>query len=198
MHGLIHGRRRNLPGFFEGRSSRFYDLVARRLVRPLYRRMAVDIAAAAPSGAAILDVGTGPGVLLVELARRRPDLTLTGVDLSADMVTVANRNLRRFSGRATVRVGDAARLPFDEGSFDLVVSSLSTHHWDEPDAAVPELSRVLRPQGRVLIYDFPFAPFNALAGAAASLSVLNGREPRRTPFRTGIPLLRCVRFEMSM
>ena len=195
MHGLIHGRNRNLPGFFEGRSSRVYDLVARRLVRPLYRRMARDIAAAAPIGAAILDVGTGPGVLLVELARRRPDLALTGVDLSPDMVETANRNLRQSGGRASVRVGDAARLPFEDGSFDLVVSSLSTHHWDDPAAAVPELNRVLRPGGRILIYDFPFAPFDVLAGAAAS--VRNGHEARRTPFRTGIPLLRCVRFEMS-
>jgi ubiquinone/menaquinone biosynthesis C-methylase UbiE len=193
MHGLIHGRR-NLPGVFEGRSSRFYDLVARRLARPLYRRMARDIAAVAPIGATVLDVGTGPGVLLVELAQRRPDLALTGVDLSPDMVTAANRNLRRFGDRATVRVGDAARLPCAEDSFDLIVSSLSTHHWDDPAAAVPELNRVLRPGGRILIYDFPFAPFDVLTGAA---SVLSGPEPRRTPFRTGIPLLRCVRLEIS-
>jgi ubiquinone/menaquinone biosynthesis C-methylase UbiE len=195
MHGLIHGRTRNLPRVFEGRSSRVYDLVARRLVRPLYRRVARDIATAAPIGAAILDVGTGPGVLLVELARRRPDLTLTGVDLSPDMVTAANRNLRRSGDRASVRVGDAARLPFEDGSFDLVVSSLSTHHWDDPAAAALELNRVLRPGGRILIYDFPFAPFDVLAGPAAA--VPNGQKAQRTPFRTGIPLLRCVRFEMS-
>ena len=66
---------------FDGRRSRVYDFAARRLLRRFYRRLADDIAAVAPQGSAVLDVGTGPGVLLVELARRRPDLQLTGIDL---------------------------------------------------------------------------------------------------------------------
>ena len=74
---------------------------------------------------------------------------------------------------------------------------MSLHHWDHPEAAVPELARVLRPGGRVYIYDFPFAPFDKLADAARSWSVLNGDSPEQTPFRTGIPFLRCVRYVMS-
>lgn len=183
MHDLVHRRRRNLPKVFEGRSSRFYDFVARRVLRGFYRRLAADIARTAPDGAAVLDVGTGPGVLLVELAGRRPDLTLTGLDLSADMVAAANRNLRRDA----VHVGDVTHLPFPDGSFDLVVSSLSLHHWDEPGAAVPELARVLRTGGRLCVYDMRFAPFDALISAQFTA-------PERTPMRT-VP--RCVRVEMS-
>jgi ubiquinone/menaquinone biosynthesis C-methylase UbiE len=194
MHGMIHRRRHNLPGAFEGRSSRFYDFVARRVARVMYRRLADDIAAEAPDGAAVLDVGTGPGVLLVELARRRPDLRLTGVDLSADMIAAAGRNL---GDRAEVRAADVTDLPFSDGSFDLVVSSLSLHHWDHPAQAVPELARVLRPGGRVLIYDFPIAPFDALKDAAWNHSVLNAAEPQRTPIKIGVPFLRCVRFTLS-
>jgi ubiquinone/menaquinone biosynthesis C-methylase UbiE len=199
MHGLIHARRghRNAPRVFQGRSSRVYDVVARRVLRRIYRRLAADFAEVAPRDAAVLDVGTGPGVLLVELATRRPDLKLTGVDLSADMVAAATRNLAPFGGRARASVGDVTELPFPDRSFDAIVSSLSVHHWDHPDAAVPELARVLRPGGRVHIYDFPFAPFDALAAAAGTLSVLNGQSPERTPIRTGVPLLRCVRFVMS-
>ena len=55
----------------------------------------MDISATAPRSGAVLDVGTGPGVLLVELARHRPDLRLTGIDLSADMVERASANLAR-------------------------------------------------------------------------------------------------------
>jgi ubiquinone/menaquinone biosynthesis C-methylase UbiE len=196
MHGLIHARRRNLPRVFEGRSSRVYDVVSRRLVRRMYRRIAADIAQLAPEGAAVLDVGTGPGVLLVELAALRPDLRLTGVDLSADMISSAQRNLRPVADRATAQVANVTSLPFAEQSFDLIVSSLSLHHWDEPEAAVPELARVLRPGGRVHIYDFPFAPFDRLSTAARDGSVLSGQS-QRVPIRTGVAFLRCVRYVMS-
>jgi ubiquinone/menaquinone biosynthesis C-methylase UbiE len=197
MHGLIHARHRNTPKVFQGRSSRIYDLVSRRVLRGMYRRLAADVAGAAPDGGAVLDVGTGPGVLLVELATRRPDLRLTGVDLSADMIAAATRNLHPFGERASARVGDVTSLPFPDRSFDLIVSSLSLHHWDHPEAAVPELARILRPGGRVYIYDFPFAPFDKLADAARTRSVLNARSPERTPIRTGVPFLRCVRYVMS-
>jgi ubiquinone/menaquinone biosynthesis C-methylase UbiE len=194
MHGLIHGRRRNLPKVFSGRSSRVYDVTARRVLRRMYRRLAADVARIAPDGAAVLDVGTGPGVLLVELATRRPDLTLTGVDLSADMVAAATRNLKPYGERASAQVGDVTSLPFPDRTFDLVVSSLSLHHWDDPEAAVPELARVLKPGGRVVIYDFPIAPFDTLAEAARSRSVLSGRSPERSPVRSGVPFLRFVRY----
>lgn len=197
MHRLIHARRRNTPKVFEGRSSRIYDFMSRRVLRGLYRRLAADVARAAPEGSTVLDVGTGPGVLLVELATRRPDLRLTGVDLSADMIAAATRNLEPFGQRARVQVGDVTNLPFPDRSFDLIVSSLSLHHWDHPEAAVPELARVLRPDGRIHIYDVPFAPFDKLADAARTRSLLNGQSPRRSPIRTGIPLLRCVRYVMS-
>jgi ubiquinone/menaquinone biosynthesis C-methylase UbiE len=136
-------------------------------------------------------------VLLVELGAARPDLRLTGVDLSGDMIASARRNLAALGERATVEVGDVTSLPFADDSFDLIVSSLSLHHWDDPRAAVPELARVLRPGGRVYVYDFPFAPFELLADAARDLSVLNGQTPQRTPIRTGVAFLRCVRYAMA-
>jgi ubiquinone/menaquinone biosynthesis C-methylase UbiE len=197
MHGILVAGHGNLPKVFEGRSSRVYDVTARRILRRAYRRLAADAATAAPERAAVLDIGTGPAVLLMELAKRRPDLSLTGVDLSVDMVAAASRNLRPYGDRASVRVGDVTSLPFPDGSFDVIVSSLSLHHWDEPRAAVPELARVLRPGGQVIIYDFPFAPFDLLAAEARVLSVLDGATPQRTSIRTGVPLLRCVRYRMS-
>ena len=47
-----------------------------------------------------------------------------------------------------------ASLPFPDGSFDLVVSTLSLHHWADPQAGLAEIARVLRPGGRALIWDF--------------------------------------------
>jgi ubiquinone/menaquinone biosynthesis C-methylase UbiE len=182
-------RHRNMPHAFEGRGSRLYDFVSRRVLRRMYRRLAHDVAAAAPRGAEVLDVGTGPGVLLLELAGLRPDLRLTGVDLSADMIAATTRNLAAHDN-ATARVGDVTALPFPDDSFDLVVSSFSAHHWDHPEAAVPELARVLRPGGRLRVYDFRFAPFDLLTSTAAERGLFTAEPPRRDPVRTGVPFLR--------
>jgi len=177
----LHGNR---PAAFAGRSSRFYDVVARRLFRGVYRGLAADIAASAPPDATVLDVGTGPGVLLSELAQRRPDLRLVGIDLSEDMVRAADRNLAPFADRARAQVADVTDLPFADDEFDLVVSSISLHHWDHPEAAVGELDRVVRPGGQVWVYDFPFAPFDTLESEAWNRSLFGGAPAQRTPVRT--------------
>jgi ubiquinone/menaquinone biosynthesis C-methylase UbiE len=198
MHQHVLSLRGNRPALFEGRASRVYDVVARRLVRGLYRRIVDDLVEAVPECADLLDVGTGPGVLLMELAGRRPDLRLTGVDLSADMVTTAQRNVRGFGERVSVRVGDVVDLPFRDDVFDVVVTSLSMHHWDHPADAVPELARVLRPRGRLFVYDFGFAPFDVLTDTARERGVLGARPVRPTTIRTGVPIpSRCVRQVMT-
>jgi ubiquinone/menaquinone biosynthesis C-methylase UbiE len=190
MRMSIHHLHGNAPRAFRGRSSRFYNLVARTVLRRVYRRLAQDIADAAPRDAAVLDVGTGPGVLLAELARLRPDLRLTGIDLSPDMVAAARENV---ADRAIVQVADVTDLPFADASFDLIVSSLSLHHWDDPEAAVPQLARVLREGGSVRIYDFRFAPFEKLNAGA-----FGARRPQRATIRSGVPLFpRFVRFVLS-
>jgi ubiquinone/menaquinone biosynthesis C-methylase UbiE len=188
----------NVPAMFEGRGSRIYDFVARRLMRGLYSRIADDLVEVIPDGGDVLDVGTGPGVLLVELAGRRPDVRLTGIDLSADMIAAAERNVSGFGDRTSARVGDVTDLPFPDGSFDVVVTSLSSHHWDNPVAAVPELARVLRPGGRFYVYDLRFAPFDVLAETAREHGLFTGAPVRKTKIRTGIPVLRrCTRLTMT-
>jgi ubiquinone/menaquinone biosynthesis C-methylase UbiE len=195
LHARLHGNR---PAAFRGRASRLYNMLATTVLRGFYRRLAQDIAHVAPPEAVVLDVGTGPGVLLAELARLRPDLRLAGVDLSPDMVAAAQRNVAPYGDRATAQVGDVGALPFADGSFDLIVSSLSLHHWDDLDSAVRELARVRRAGGAVYIYDFRFAPFEELATAAREKSLFLGPAPQRTKIRAGLPLVRrLVRFVMS-
>ena len=194
--GRVHRHKRSDE--FHGRSSRIYDFTARRVLRRVYRRLAGDLADVAPQGGAVLDVGTGPGILLAEIAGRRPDLRLTGVDLSADMIAAAQRNLSHLGGRATAQVADVTDLPFPDQSFDLIVSSFSLHHWDDPEAALLELARTPRPGGRLHIYDFRSAPFDALTATARARSLMTGQPPQQTLIRTGVPLFpRCVRHVMT-
>ena len=121
------------------------------LMRRLVARRAVHLC---PAGEAA-DIGCGPGQLVIELARQTPHLHITGVDLAAEMLAQAQENAARagVSEQITFRAGDASRLPFDDGALDLVVSTLSLHHWADPVAVLNEIQRVLAPGGAFLIAD---------------------------------------------
>ncbi|WP_181725190.1 class I SAM-dependent methyltransferase [Nocardia gipuzkoensis] len=163
---------------FGEKQSRGYDQRATRLLGGLYRHIATDIDAAAQPGAWVLDVGAGPGKLLAQLASRREDLRLHGVDLSPHMIDLAESAL---SGVAELSVGDVGALPYPDDSFDLVVSSLSMHEWPQVDRAIAELARVLRPGGAVAIYDFRFV--RASAALDALRRSFEAATVRREPVR---------------
>ena len=103
----------------------------------------------------ILDIGTGPGCLLVALQQLLPELELAGVDISPAMVATAQRNMAREGYGATIafKVAAAEALPFPENAFNVVISTGSLHHWKDSIAALNEVYRVLRVGGYALIYD---------------------------------------------
>jgi ubiquinone/menaquinone biosynthesis C-methylase UbiE len=105
----------------------------------------------------VLEEGCGPGRLSILLARRH-GLDVTGLDLDPAMVERARANAARSAeehGREpSFLVGDLASLAFPDRSFDLVVSTLSMHHWADPMAGLSEIGRVLRPGGLALVWDF--------------------------------------------
>ncbi len=133
-----------------------YDTLARILFASFYRGVAADVAAVAPDGARVLEVGCGPGHLSIQLARQHR-LDVTGLDLDPAMIERARANADRTGDderqQPTFLVGDAASLRFPDGAFDLVVSTLSMHHWADPRAGLAEIGRVLRPDGRALVWD---------------------------------------------
>ncbi len=106
-----------------------------------------------PQGASLLDVGLGGGLFTEHIAERRPDLRITGVDLSPAQLQRARRRLARFGDRVTIRLGDATRLDFADDSFDGVVSYGAIKHWSDRRGGVRECLRVLKPGGPLLITD---------------------------------------------
>jgi SAM-dependent methyltransferase len=133
-----------------------YDAASRLVLGPFLRRIAADVAATAPEGARVLEIGCGPGHLSIMLARRH-GLDVTGVDLDPAMVERARANAVRTANGGghspSFLVGDVASLAFPDASFDVVVSTLSMHHWADPTAGLGEVARVLRPGGRSLVWD---------------------------------------------
>ena len=101
------------------------------------------------------DLGCGPGYLVIDLLKQAPDLHVTGIDLSDEMLVEAEEHAQRHGAgeHASFRKGDVQQIPFPDDSLDLVVSTLSLHHWLDPVAVLDEVSRVLRPGGSFLIFD---------------------------------------------
>jgi ubiquinone/menaquinone biosynthesis C-methylase UbiE len=164
--------------FSEPESATYARVLAPILGR-LYRRVAEDVAEElADLGknrrATIVDLGCGPGDLVVTLSRRLHDARIAGLDLSPSMLLWASRHATT-DGRLRFIVGDAANLPFANASVDLVVSTLSLHHWTEPAAVFAEIARVLRPDGVALIYDLGLLTFGP--GEMASIAENAGFEP---------------------
>jgi len=136
--------------------SRVYRaLTGTSLFQDFYRIVARQIFDHLKAGR-VLDVGTGPGRLPILLASQTPLLQVTGLDLSMDMVKIATEEAhRRGLKNAVFRQGSAAALPFADREFDLVVSTLSFHHWKQPEQGLDEVYRVLREGGEAWIYDVP-------------------------------------------
>lgn len=102
-------------------------------------------------GLSVLDVGTGPGFLALILAEMGH--TVTGVDISAGMVERAKGNASMMNLKADFHHADAERLPFEDGSFDLLVNRHLLWTLPHPREAVEEWARVLKSEGRILSVD---------------------------------------------
>ena len=186
-----------------------YDLLSRMVFGPMFRRIAADVAASAPTHARVLEVGSGPGLLSTELAAVH-DLEVTGLDLDPAMVERAQANAARSSSdgarEPTFVVGDVAALPFEDDSFDRVVSTFSLHHWSDKAGGLEEIARVLAPGGRALIWDLkpgalPFHP-KVDDGAEAvppssltTVSVTDWRWPGRLTLARRIELVNGIAHE---
>ncbi len=124
---------------------------------PMWRSFARSIVGWSLSGetlsGAVLEVGGGSGAMAKGMLSRFPDVQLTVADLDPLMVESVNRQLASFGDRAKAVVGDATDLPFEDNSFEVVVSNLMLHHIGNWEAAVHEAIRVVRPGGRFVGYD---------------------------------------------
>ena len=132
-----------------------FNRIARWPQMRLLRQVVIRRATAMVRTGEVVDLGCGPGYLVVELARAAPSLHVTGVDLSDEMVAEAERFAAQagLGSRVAFRKGDVQRIPFPDASLDLVVSTLSLHHWSDPLPVLDEVARVLRPGGSFLIFD---------------------------------------------
>jgi ubiquinone/menaquinone biosynthesis C-methylase UbiE len=141
-----------------------FDEEAAREIESMYfiddavrRRAIVRERLAAQAGERIVDVGCGPGFYCAELADEVGAAgSIVGVDGSAAMLALAERRCAAFPN-VELREGDALAIPAEDGSFDAALSVQVQEYVPDIEASLRELRRVLRPGGRVLIYDIDWA-----------------------------------------
>ena len=104
-----------------------------------------------------LDVGAGPGVVAALISQDNPAVEITALELSADMVTVGQEYLqgKGLAERINYVVGDAADEAFVQslGRFDLIYSTYTLHHWQNPRKVIDNLLSCLNNDGVLFIHD---------------------------------------------
>jgi ubiquinone/menaquinone biosynthesis C-methylase UbiE len=103
----------------------------------------------------LLDVGTGTARIPIELAKRSSSLQIIGVDLSEEMLILGRKNIAAagFADRITLFHVDAKGMPFEDGTFDAVVSNSIVHHIPDPNHCFKEIVRLAKPGGAIFIRD---------------------------------------------
>ena len=117
-----------------------------------YREQARRLTDGLPDGTRVLEVAPGPGYLAIEMARLGT-FHVTGLDISHTFVEIASDNALKAGVAVEFRQGDAARMPFESESFDLVVCQAAFKNFTLPGRALAEMHRVLRAGGTAVIQD---------------------------------------------
>ena len=117
-----------------------------------YRKQASRLTAGLSDGANVLEVAPGPGYLAIEMARLGR-VRVSGLDISRTFVEIATENAARAGASAAFRNGDAAEMPFEANTFDLVVCQAAFKNFTRPGSALAEMHRVLRTGGTAVIED---------------------------------------------
>ena len=119
------------------------------------RRFVDDLLAAQPDLSNSLDLGTGTGLIAIELVQRVNEARVTAVDLSINMLELARANAAAASVTSQIRLDhvDAKQLPFNDGEFACVMSNSIVHHIPEPESVVREAVRVTMPGGLLFFRD---------------------------------------------
>lgn len=116
-----------------------------------YRAQAAQLTYGLPLTARVLEVAPGPGYQTIEIARL--GYTADGLDISQSFVKLAADAAREAAVNVTFRHGDVAKMPYEDGTFSLIVCQAAFKNFTHPVTALNEMHRVLRPGGVAVIQD---------------------------------------------
>jgi ubiquinone/menaquinone biosynthesis C-methylase UbiE len=134
----------------------YYSMMSQRYMRIPCERVLKRVMAKGTRAGMALDVGTGPGIFPIFLARALPKLRFKAIDLSTEMIDIARRNAEGagVNDRVEFEVGSAYSLPCEDHSIDLLICINTLHHFEQPVAFFNEAARVLKEDGVFVMTDF--------------------------------------------
>ena len=135
----------------EGFVAKWYAGLTRKALDD-FKTLARQVAEQLPPHADVLEVAPGPGYFAIELAKLGRH-RITGLDISATFVEIARKNAVEAKVEVDFRRGNAAGMPFKSDSFDFLLCRAAFKNFTEPQCALREMHRVLKPGGRALIID---------------------------------------------
>ena len=145
--------KKRIKDYWEGEAEIYNSSIERELLSPTAKVWKDIIHNYAPKreGLAVLDIGTGPGFFPIILSDS--GWQVTGIDITENMIKTAVANAKAHQVEADLRVMDSHALTFSENTFDLVICRNLTWTLENPVQAYQEWHRVLKPGGRLLVFD---------------------------------------------
>ncbi len=171
--------------------TRIYDPLIRTTTREArFKGLLIEQAAPAP-GQRVLDLGCGTGTLAIEVKTREPRAEVSGLDADPEMLSRARDKAERTGVSLKLDEGRSTELPYEDGSFDLVLSTLFFHHLDpEPKRrSAREIARVLRRGGELHVADWGRPSDPAMAIAFLGIRLLDGFENTAENRRGELPAI---------
>jgi len=167
----------------------FYDIVMGATMREKTFRPALIDAAGIRSGHDVLDLACGTGTLATMIGTRVGEVQLRGLDADPRILAIAERKVVAAGARVRFDQGFSNRLPYPDGSFDRVVSSLFFHHLSmlEKRETAREVLRVLRPGGELHVADWGRASNWFMRALFLPVQLLDGFANTRDNVSGGLP-----------
>lgn len=132
----------------------FYDGFTRLFFGKKFEKIVEAIRPKA--GSHLIDIGCGPGEVLLQIHKKYPHVKLIGLDIDPEILKIAEKKLKKMNIHIPLKEASATEIPFPDESFDIAVSSLMIHHLKTEDKKkfLHEAFRILRPGGKMYLFDF--------------------------------------------